>query len=146
MLVCWMRSQLCVMWPWTPPMKKYVMWPWTPPVKILCDVTLDSSSNSQGQLEDMLPQICSTPTKVAASASTRNLVHLVIWRPSPSLSISSNVHMWHRQALEKVAECVQGIGSYVGCRAHNQDQIDSNILCTCSGPKRLRAAALTVWL
>ena len=35
----------------------------------VCDVTLDSSSNS---LEDMLPQICSTPTKVAASASMQD--------------------------------------------------------------------------
>ena len=33
----------------------------------VCDVTMDSSVSSQGQLGDMALYICSTPTKITAS-------------------------------------------------------------------------------
>lgn len=37
-----------------------------------CDVTLDSCFNSQRQIDDMLPQLCSTPTKIAVPVSVQD--------------------------------------------------------------------------
>ena len=48
-----------------------MMLPWTPLVRNLCDVTLDSSINSQGQLDDGL-HFYSAPIKKVTSVSVED--------------------------------------------------------------------------